>query len=281
LDDRWTIAHQENAFPGQVFLVRSDAGGYDRELGWSPESKAKVEPVPAGPPPEALDRDFESGPWQSIAEHTDEVLTELAEILESLPLDEAIRRTLFDAAVHHDWGKAHEVFQAGLPDGAPEDGVLWGKAPGKWKSYARRRFRHELASALAMIAADMDDLPVYLVAAHHGKVRLSIRSFPGEEPPPDDSTRLFARGVWDGDTLPQVALGNGIVAPTMKLSLECMQLGRSRDDQSSWTERMLKLRDDPKFGPFRLAYLEALLRAADMRASRNAARRTTPQEEVA
>ena len=50
-----------------------------------------------------------------------------------------------------------------------------------------------------------------------------------------------------------------------------MELGLSPDGKPSWAERMLALRDDPSLGlgPFRLAFLEALLRAADMRASRN------------
>ena len=39
--------------------------------------------------------------------------------------------------------------------------------------------------------------------------------------------------------------------------------------ESSWTARALKLLSD--LGPFKLAYLEALLRAADMRASRKEA----------
>jgi CRISPR-associated endonuclease/helicase Cas3 len=55
----------------------------------------------------------------------------------------------------------------------------------------------------------------------------------------------------------------------VKLSLEPMELGLCEQEpfagQPSWTERMLRMRDT--FGPCRLAYLEALLRAADMRAS--------------
>ena len=44
-----------------------------------------------------------------------------------------------------------------------------------------------------------------------------------------------------------------------------MMLGLSPQGEPSWMERMLSLRD--AFGPFRLAYLEALIVAADIRAS--------------
>jgi CRISPR-associated endonuclease/helicase Cas3 len=44
-----------------------------------------------------------------------------------------------------------------------------------------------------------------------------------------------------------------------------MKLGR-RADQPSWTERSLGLLDE--HGPFRLAYLEALVRIADWRGTR-------------
>ena len=127
-----------------------------------------------------------------------------------------------------------------------------------------------------MLAAEMDGRAVYLVAAHHGKVRLSIRSMPGEKSPEGDSSGLHARGIWDRDELPQVGLGGGVTAPRVKLSLQCMQLGRSAAGQPSRAKRMLKLRDE--YGLFRLAYLEALLRAADMRASRFAAERAVEQE---
>src|SRR6266542_878034 len=68
----------------------------------------------------------------------------------------------------------------------------------------------------------------------------------------------------------------------MKLSLEPMELGLCEKapfaGQPSWTERMLRLRD--KLGPFRLAYLEAVLRAADMRASTSAAANSDPLSAV-
>lgn len=117
----------------------------------------------------------------------------------------------------------------------------------------------------------MPDLSVYLAAAHHGKVRLSIRSLPKEKSPPD-ADLLYARAVWDKDEIPPIDLG-GVSAARATLSLECMQMGRSASGSPSWAERMLRLRDE--WGPFRLAYLETLLRAADMRASRREARQST------
>jgi hypothetical protein len=105
------------------------------------------------------------------------------------------------------------------------------------------------------------DLIAYLIAAHHGKVRLSIRSLPDEKGDPKDVERLFVRGVWHGDQLPAVP---GINSYPITLDLRFMQMGE-REYGQSWLARMIALRD--RLGPFRLAWLECLLRAADARAS--------------
>jgi CRISPR-associated endonuclease/helicase Cas3 len=117
-----------------------------------------------------------------------------------------------------------------------------------------------------MLRQGLDDLACYLAAAHHGKVRLSIRSLPTEDPAAYGERRI-ARGIADGDVLPETDLGGGVTALETTLSLEPMELGLGPDGEPSWAERMLRLRDDPEIGPFRLAFLEALLRAADMRGS--------------
>ena len=67
------------------------------------------------------------------------------------------------------------------------------------------------------------DLVAYLVAAHHGMIRMLIRSLAGEKRP-DPGVR-FARGVWDGDVLPELDLGGGEVCPETTLSLQVMEFG--------------------------------------------------------
>ncbi len=208
------------------------------------------------------------------------------------------------AARWHDWGKAHPAFQAKLIgelleaehlDGpaakAPEAAWRKGRIPSKPADGDDRRphFRHELASALGVILPDSGfplnqdddtgalfrDLAAYLIAAHHGKIRLSIRSMPDEwipskANPESAQDRRFARGVWDGDALPGIDLGGNTTSTPVTLSLEPMELGLGEQEpflgQPSWAERCLALRDT--LGPFKLALLETLLRAADGRASK-------------
>jgi CRISPR-associated endonuclease/helicase Cas3 len=298
LEGRWERARPGDAvFPGQVYWVPADQGGYDPETGWDDRQDGEVSPadLASTPRPSRVetgydDDEWSEGQWQTVADHTEKVVVELDALAgnvlkDDLPLLEALRV----AARWHDWGKVHTVFQDAINRSAEPVAVAGqplAKAPdGCWGKYARPHFRHELASAMAVLAMLREptlirldwkklveaggvqaDLALYLIAAHHGKVRLSIRSLPGEERP-EEPGRLFARGVWDGDRLRGIDLGCGVTSPEVRMDLSPMQLGADANGRPSWAERMIAVRD--AVGPLKLAYLEAMLRAADMRASRS------------
>ena len=280
LSARWLRVSNRQIAPGHVYLLPGDGGGYLPARGWSRKSRAPVAPcarrLRGRFAPDANDGDRLGVEWQTLGSHTDEVVTELELLLRNLePVpDHVPLETLRLAARWHDRGKAHPVFQGAFAD-RPSAEEMWAKAPKlAFRGYHRegnpavaaRGFRHELAGALAAVQAGLPDLVSYLIGAHHGKVRLTIRSLPHETRPLEPKVR-FARGIWEGDELPGTNLGGGSMAPAATLSLQPTELCLSRTGEPSWAERMLGLRDDSALGPCRLAFLEMLLRVADMRAS--------------
>jgi CRISPR-associated endonuclease/helicase Cas3 len=277
LSERWDEAGI--ARPGAVYLVEVKSGGYSDTTGWTGETKDQPSPPPPvhGSPATYNDDRLTFVPeWQTLAEHTDLVVRQMEALTAALLRDAGLAAAMRSAALWHDLGKAHAEFQKALRDGPyqPDDaGTLYAKSknrprpPGADRSY--RSLRHELASALAWLLvgprqAVERDLVAYLIAAHHGKVRLSIRSLPDETGNPAAPDALFARGIWHGDKLPAVPLGE-FTTPEVSLDLSFMQMGEGQHGPS-WLARTVGLRD--RLGPFRLGFLETLLRAADERASR-------------
>ena len=282
LEGEWTVTRRVR--PGQTVLLHPIAGGYDPSMGWTGEVLPKTAVTEAFVEPDVLeesdrmggDPDTASASWISLTDHLQHVSEKAHTLAVALDLPEAIQESILTAAHWHDLGKAHSDFQERLIGPVREDPVAAPPGEGLWaKSGHRRRlvhmqrphFRHELASALAWLthAGKMGsqdvDLVAYLIACHHGKVRLSIRSLPGEPAPPEPG-RLFARGLWQDDTIPIVELPNGTLVGPFAVDLSPMQLG-----VGSWLDRMLTLRDAPNLGPFRLGLLEAIVRIADWRAS--------------
>lgn len=281
------IADAREIRPGELLLVDSARGGYDPEVGWSPTSRTPVAEfsTPEGDPPESDASDTASGAaaWITIAEHTDDVVAELERDLERLSLEPQWTAALRTAARLHDAGKAHPRFQERLREaavrsgaaGPPDLDTLWAKAPAQLTG-RQRVFRHEVASALLALKHTTGEtdasLVAYLVAAHHGKLRLAPRVAYDELP--DRPGAATCLGVTDGDPVPApdasgvqrpIELGGGVsLPPCPALDLSPLAIGRF-DGQPVWIERTLDLLE--RLGPFTLAYLEALLRAADQRAS--------------
>lgn len=260
--EEWTEIQRETpVYPGMLALTRTSEGGYSVAEGWSPESRTPVPAVAARGNAEADTDSSDSRSFpkyrQTLSAHTSRVRQKLDAILAERMLEASWTEALHIAAAKHDWGKAHDVFQATLHrnDNTTE---LLAKQCGNAR-HDRKHFRHELASALAMIQTGDSDLAAYLAAAHHGRIRLGIRSMPGER---EENGVAVARGIHDGDVLRECELAPGICVPAVTLSLAVMQFGEAN---GSWTDRMLRVRDE--LGPFRLAYLETILRAADEWAS--------------
>lgn len=284
LQRRWVSCRAEHARPGLVVIIDASSGGYLPDVGWSPDSNALVETIHDDPGIEDLaiadDPVSVGSSWVTLRDHLDDTRREVQEMLAATPtpgLSLRVREAVVDAARLHDIGKAHEVFRGSIERVASSAGrslpvgEVFAKSgvPGAPLRHAMPNFRHELASALCLLGEGAvalgehgeHDLVVYLVAAHHGRVRMGIRGLPS-----DDSSRgVCAMGVVQGDHMPVVRLVDGEV-PASILDLKVMELGGS-GVAPSWVERALGLRDRGDLGPFRLGFLEAIVRLADWRAS--------------
>jgi len=283
LAERWRSIGKQQLRPGLILLLKAGDGGYLEDQGFVADAKQTVTPVQSdnGVGQERYSGDSRSmiGRYVTLTEHLQHVAGEAKRLAGQLELDKQERDIVTEAGRWHDVGKAHEAFQRGIVgDKVPDPQTLWAKsAQGGMPRYHvldkdgkelhRKGFRHELASMLAWLEHgdknEHADLIAYLIAAHHGKVRMGLRALPTENEPPGQET-LYARGVWHGDRLPAVAL-NGKRVPETELHLDLMKLGEGPQGPS-WTERTQRLLRT--HGPFRLAWLETLVRIADWRASR-------------
>lgn len=291
---RW-VPFRGNIRPGLTLMVDAQGGGYDPKLGILASSTQEVQPVTAATPetvPEAEEdeRLTAIGCPVLLERHLCDVEDAARALCERLACNPVEKEAVGTAARWHDVGKAHPAFQGMIhrsfdePESAA--GRLWAKSPKRdvrpryvfvegGKEVERSHFRHELASMLAWLEhrsgrTEIDaDLVAYLILAHHGKLRMRLRSLPGEREPTDQ--RLFCRGVWAGDHLPEVVCDRERIPPT-ELRLDLMQLGQGAQGPS-WTARAASLLE--RYGPFRLAWLETLVRLADWRASRQEQQETS------
>lgn len=124
-----------------------------------------------------------------------------------------------------------------------------------------------IEAQLINLTAHDFNLLAYLVCAHHGKVRVSWHACKADRDAADGITRI--RGIEDGAALPALPLcgadGEVSFLPEGVLDLSPSFAGLNNRTGQGWTERVLSLL--AIHGPFGLAWMEAIIRAADQRAS--------------
>ncbi len=271
----------ENLHSGMIILVHCDRGGYNSVLGFTGDPKDRPSSVDLqlneSEDSDRADRWTQTGDYVTITQHAEDVAKEVTKICQELAGWELPIQELIDSGRWHDQGKAHEAFQGMLTQNRldKQTGELWAKSDnGKGKMEAERQgFRHELVSALCALETGQSFLLAYLVAAHHGKVRMQIQPNQNERPPAgkdsagkDRKDLRYARGVHDGDLIPAVDLGAGVNTPEITIDLSCMELGGGQSGKPSWAQQAAELLAE--YGPFKLALLESIIRIADIRVSK-------------
>ena len=167
------------------------------------------------------------GSTETLDEHGRRVGEAARRLGVALGLETSLVETLGRAGAAHDTAKSRRVWQ--LAAGAPVDGAPLAKSRrGRLRTGALGGYRHELGSVADAERALRKDIPhrglvLHLVAAHHGWAR------PGFPP----------AGQWDP---------------------EC-SAAESRARAARIADRYARL--SAELGPWRLAWLEALLKSAD------------------
>lgn len=276
-----TLDPRRELRPGMVLVVDVHAGGYSPELGFTPTSTAPVEPVPdddvnpLGEETEGTDAEpgsTDQPGWVTLSAHLDDTAAHAQALLAALghPLAPDDVGAVVAAAQLHDLGKAAVPWADALLNLAPSESrpglteLPYAKSAagrGRLRVAQRPGFRHELVTALLLAAHPTEPVSFlvrYLVAAHHGRIRLQARDATTQA-----NGQLF--GLKDGESLalyPLPPLLPGLGAKdTLEVNLGALSLG----GETSWTRDALGLLDH--YGPFVLAYLETLVRAADWRSS--------------
>jgi len=302
-EEKWMTLKPADICPGMVVLLPASGGGYDAMKGWTGNKTDK--PLNT-PPPGPFDADGASkdklttslGQWIALNVHQDFVVEKIKEIAKTLALPDAYTQALIRSAALHDIGKSIPQWQDALPTPRPDNTTLWAKAP----AFERRPgMRHEAASALAAWyqyyhghASDLSALVIYLIAAHHGIVRtvLGSRPAPAQQPnvagiPIDAPPPSLSFNNWQLDFSPATDGAKGSFSadgstftPTSPswTALVADLLGdwKTSESQPTPTAGAVPASELHSLNPFRLAYLETLLRAADARASAMTNKETQP-----
>lgn len=299
---KWEPIRTDDIYPGMVILLPASAGGYSETSGWTGNKKSRfASPLP---PPGPFDADSDDDDkltemkrqWVALDQHLAAVASDAERIGKALALPAPLLSALTRAAALHDNGKSFPQWQDALPEPRPDAITLWAKAP----CFSRRAgMRHEAASALAAWycyyragVAHFPALTIYLIAAHHGLVRtvlasrvnapqpnvcgISVTIPPPElpwHPNPTDKWMLDFTCAQDGTDgeFSKDANGRDVFIPAAPgwTALVADLLGGWEANAAQVAAGAVSINEPHTLNPFNLAFLEALLRAADWRVSAN------------
>ncbi len=283
VEEKWERIKAGKIFPGQVVMIDSKKGGYSKTYGWKKEIGEKVEACQTSDKKNdsnGYDAQSESKNPVTLEEHTSHVSEEMKTILAKLKIiDKDIKDIMTTAARYHDIGKIHNVFQDTLKKGIIDNEIaktkIWAKSQ-KMSKHSIPGFRHEVVSALVYLKQPgitqdkkLQNLVAYLIVSHHGKVRLSLRDVIKKKYEVKDQKYLLGINV-NGETIPEFS-SDAVSVKATEIDVLLAKIGQNNTSEPSWVERALSLRDE--YGPFRLGYLESLLRAADTLASQKESER--------
>lgn len=277
------VSNSRTARPGEVLLTDVKSGMYSTETGFdvSMKSKTDVADLPDLSAAEyrlidtdqsADSADSDQGSlgqdgWVTLDDHLNEARAQSEALVADLALTSELREDISLAAYLHDVGKAHPTWQDALQATGepPSSSTAWAKSPNKGRlaySGGVTSFRHELAS-VAILDAELStllddahdrDLVRYLIAAHHGKIRMKVRDLEGTE-----SRTTF--GLRSETVTIRPVLGE----PVTDVAMTTSQFRTVNPGGPGWVDMTTDL--IARYGMCQLAYFEMLVRIADWRAS--------------